>query len=91
MYGKFIVALVAAAASLPSPLGAQTVKVGLINSYTVLVTVGSTALVARFVGAGRSGDAVHVANQTGANRVISPAGRAIRMQGAQRETAQAVR
>src|SRR5712671_1614392 len=34
MYGKFIVALVAAAASLPSPLGAQTVKVGLINSYT---------------------------------------------------------
>lgn len=36
----------------------------LINSYTVLVTVGSTALVARFVGAGKSADAVHVANQT---------------------------
>jgi len=34
MYGKFIVALAAAAASLPSPLGAQTVKIGLINSYT---------------------------------------------------------
>src|SRR5205814_8898281 len=36
----------------------------LVNSYTVLVTVGSTALVARLVGAGKSADAVHVANQT---------------------------
>src|SRR5262249_42395292 len=37
MFRKFIVALVAAAASLPMPLDAQTVKVGLINSYTGFV------------------------------------------------------
>ncbi len=36
----------------------------LVNCYTVLVTVGSTALVARFIGAGRSHDAVHVTNQS---------------------------
>jgi branched-chain amino acid transport system substrate-binding protein len=34
---KFIIPLVAAAASLPSPLTAQTVKIGLINSYTGFV------------------------------------------------------
>jgi len=37
MSRKFIVLLVAAAASLPAPLAAQTVKVGLINSYTGFV------------------------------------------------------
>lgn len=36
----------------------------LIHSYTVLVTVGSTALVARFVGGGRAHDAVRVTNQS---------------------------
>ena len=37
MSRKFIVALVAASASLPAPLAAQTVKIGLINSYTGFV------------------------------------------------------
>jgi branched-chain amino acid transport system substrate-binding protein len=37
MLRKFIVLLVVSAASLPGPLGAQTVKVGLINSYTGFV------------------------------------------------------
>src|SRR4029077_1704467 len=38
MFRKFIVSLVAAAASLPMPLAAQTVvKIGLINSYTGFV------------------------------------------------------
>jgi putative MATE family efflux protein len=36
----------------------------LIAGYTVLVSVGSTALVARFVGAGNPGDAVRVTNQS---------------------------
>jgi putative MATE family efflux protein len=36
----------------------------LITSYTVLVTVGSTAMVARFVGAGDSSQAVHVTHQS---------------------------
>lgn len=35
-----------------------------ISSYTVLVSVGSTALVARFVGAGRQGRAVRVTHQS---------------------------
>src|SRR6202171_801331 len=34
MYRRLIVPLVVAAASLPAPLAAQTVKIGLINSYT---------------------------------------------------------
>src|SRR6266576_2890005 len=37
MYRRLIVSLVVAAASLPAPLAAQTVKVGLINSYTGFV------------------------------------------------------
>src|SRR5499427_660045 len=37
MFRKIAAALVAAAASLPMPLSAQTVKVGLINSYTGFV------------------------------------------------------
>src|ERR1700737_3162014 len=37
MFRKFIVMLVTAAASLPIPVAAQTVKVGLINSYTGFV------------------------------------------------------
>src|SRR6201997_2390287 len=37
MLRKFIVLLVVSAASLPGPLVAQTVKVGLINSYTGFV------------------------------------------------------
>ena len=37
MFRKFIVLLVCAAASLPAPLAAQTVKIGLINSYTGFV------------------------------------------------------
>jgi branched-chain amino acid transport system substrate-binding protein len=37
MFRRITVALVAAAASLPAPLAAQTVKVGLINSYTGFV------------------------------------------------------
>ena len=38
MFRKFIVLLLmAAAASLPAPLAAQTVKIGLINSYTGFV------------------------------------------------------
>jgi putative MATE family efflux protein len=36
----------------------------LITSYTVLVTVGSTAMVARFVGAGNHRQAVHVTHQS---------------------------
>ncbi|MBV9125926.1 MAG: MATE family efflux transporter [Planctomycetes bacterium] len=36
----------------------------LITSYTVLVSVGSTALVARFIGAGQTTAAVHVTNQS---------------------------
>lgn len=54
----------------PSPVAyqaAQTTAIylgWLINSFTVLVTVGSTALVARFVGAGQSHDAVRVTNQS---------------------------
>ncbi len=53
----------------PSPIAyqaAQTTAIylgWLINSYTVLVTVGSTALVARFVGGGRTHDARRVTNQ----------------------------
>ena len=35
-----------------------------ISSYTVLVSVGSTALVARFTGAGNHAGAVHAANQS---------------------------
>jgi putative MATE family efflux protein len=35
-----------------------------ISSYTVLVSVGSTALVARFVGAGAWKDAIHATNQS---------------------------
>src|SRR5947208_952617 len=35
-----------------------------INSYTVLVSVGSTALVARFVGAGDRAAAIRVTNQS---------------------------
>ncbi len=35
-----------------------------INSYTALVSVGSTALVARFVGAGDRAAAIHVTNQS---------------------------
>lgn len=35
-----------------------------ISSYTVLVSVGSTALVARFVGAGQRAQAIHVTNQS---------------------------
>lgn len=35
-----------------------------ISSYTVLVSVGSTALVARFVGAGNRAAAIHVTNQS---------------------------
>src|SRR6516162_1385394 len=37
MFGMFIVLLAAVIASLPAPLAAQTVKVGLINSYTGFV------------------------------------------------------
>src|SRR5271154_2633430 len=37
MFRKFIVLLLAAGAILPSPLAAQTVKIGLINSYTGFV------------------------------------------------------
>ena len=37
MFRVFIVLSVAAVASLPAPLAAQTVKVGLINSYTGFV------------------------------------------------------
>ena len=37
MFRKITAALVAAVASLPAPLAAQTVKVGLINSYTGFV------------------------------------------------------
>jgi branched-chain amino acid transport system substrate-binding protein len=37
MFRRITVALVAAAASLPAPLAAQTIKVGLINSYTGFV------------------------------------------------------
>src|SRR6202040_1514655 len=37
MFRKFVVLLVATAASLPASLAAQTVKVGLINSYTGFV------------------------------------------------------
>src|SRR5260370_5981479 len=37
---------------------------GLIASYTVLVSVGSTALVARFVGAGNRRGAIQVTNQS---------------------------
>jgi branched-chain amino acid transport system substrate-binding protein len=37
MFRKFVVLLVAAAASLPASLAAQTVKIGLINSYTGFV------------------------------------------------------
>ena len=54
----------------PSPVAyqaAQTTAIylgWLIHSYTVLVTVGSTALVARFVGAGQSHDAIRVTNQS---------------------------
>lgn len=36
----------------------------LISSYTVFVTVGSTALVARFVGAGSRQEAIHVTHQS---------------------------
>src|SRR5262249_48886374 len=36
----------------------------LISSYTVLVSVGSTALVARFTGAGDRQGAIHVTNQS---------------------------
>jgi putative MATE family efflux protein len=35
-----------------------------ISSYTVLVSVGSTALVARFVGAGQRDSAIHATNQS---------------------------
>jgi putative MATE family efflux protein len=35
----------------------------LVTSYTVLVSVGSTALVARFTGAGKARDAIEVTNQ----------------------------
>src|SRR5208283_2794711 len=37
MFRKFIVLLLAAGATLPAPLAAQTVKIGLINSYTGFV------------------------------------------------------
>jgi putative MATE family efflux protein len=36
----------------------------LFNSYTILVAVGSTALVARFIGAGERANAIHVTNQS---------------------------
>jgi putative MATE family efflux protein len=36
----------------------------LVASYTVLVSVGSTALVARFIGAGSHAEAIHVTNQS---------------------------
>src|SRR5262245_11492080 len=35
-----------------------------LGSYAVLVTVGSTALVARFIGAGDRSSAIHVTNQS---------------------------
>lgn len=45
---------------------AQTTAIYLawfLSSYTIFVSTGSTALVARFVGAGKQRDAVHVTNQ----------------------------
>lgn len=47
-----------------SALTTATYLTWLISSYTVLVTVGSTALIARFIGAGEKKQAIEVANQT---------------------------